>query len=232
MTGFQRRFDEGFEALARRVAGGELGQVLEVCSISRDMQPPPLAYLQGSNTIFHDCLSHDFDMVRFVTGEEIVGVAASGLAHSAACQSAGDYDLVLVAVRLSGGGLGSIRVSRSCPFGYDQRFEVMGTAAAAFRDNEAAHSTVHGGGDGLRAHPPHSHYSSRYAAAYRRALAAFVRAARARVEGDSAGESSPCPLDNGRIAIVLADACLASVEAGGGWVDVDAAKGSFKLHQP
>jgi predicted dehydrogenase len=76
--GYNRRFDPGFVAAREAVQRGELGQIHTVRSTTLDPAPPPLAYVAVSGGIFHDCSVHDFDIIRFVTGREVVEVYATG----------------------------------------------------------------------------------------------------------------------------------------------------------
>ena len=76
--GYPRRFDTGFAAARAAVANGELGWVHTVRSTTLDPAPPPPAYIAVSGGIFRDCSVHDFDAVRWVTGQEVVEVYATG----------------------------------------------------------------------------------------------------------------------------------------------------------
>lgn len=76
--GYPRRFDAAFVEARRAVASGELGFVHTVRSTTMDPGPPPDAYVASSGGIFRDCNVRDFDAVRFVAGQEVVGVYATG----------------------------------------------------------------------------------------------------------------------------------------------------------
>src|SRR3954468_2086401 len=76
--GSPRRFDAGFTAARAAVASGELGWLHTVRSTTLDPAPPPPAYVAASGGIFRDCSVHDFDAVRWVTGQEVVEVYATG----------------------------------------------------------------------------------------------------------------------------------------------------------
>ncbi len=75
--GYNRRFDAGFAAARRTVLSGELGDLHTVRSTTLDPAPPPPAYVAVSGGIFRDCGVHDFDIVRWVTGREVVEVYAA-----------------------------------------------------------------------------------------------------------------------------------------------------------
>ena len=76
--GYQRRFDAAFAAAKAAVDGGTLGALHTVRSTTMDPAPPPLDYIKGSGGIFRDCAVHDFDTVRWITGQEAVEVYATG----------------------------------------------------------------------------------------------------------------------------------------------------------
>ena len=77
ICGFQRRFDPSFGQVRDRVKDGAIGRVLVIRSTSRDSPFPPLEFLKTSGGVFHDCGSHDIDLVRWVVGENPVEVSVS-----------------------------------------------------------------------------------------------------------------------------------------------------------
>ncbi len=77
MVGFNRRFDPHFIALKEAINAGRIGKVEMVNIISRDPGAPPAEYIKVSGGIFKDMSIHDFDMARFLLGEEIETVMAS-----------------------------------------------------------------------------------------------------------------------------------------------------------
>ena len=78
MIGFNRRFDPNFAALEKRIRDGDVGDVEMATIISRDPAPPPADYVKSSGGIFRDMMIHDFDLARFLVGEEFVVVNALG----------------------------------------------------------------------------------------------------------------------------------------------------------
>src|SRR3954468_3934442 len=76
--GFQRRYDAAIAAARAAVVGGELGWVNTIRSTTLDPGPPTPEYVAVSGGMFRDCGVHDFDVIRWVTGQEAVEVYATG----------------------------------------------------------------------------------------------------------------------------------------------------------
>ena len=104
MIGFNRRFDPHFGALQARLAAGEIGDVELVTILSRDPGPPPLAYIARSGGLYRDMMIHDFDMARFLLGEEPVEVHAVGSSLvDPEIGRAGDVDTAAVLLKTASG---------------------------------------------------------------------------------------------------------------------------------
>ena len=124
--GYPRRFDPAFAAARAAVADGELGVVHTVRSTTLDPAPPPRAYLAASGGIFRDCAVHDFDAVRWVTGQEVTEVYAAGTNQDAEWfGELGDVHTAsaLLTARSLVSNTGTTR-------GHDVRLEVHGTLEA------------------------------------------------------------------------------------------------------
>jgi myo-inositol 2-dehydrogenase/D-chiro-inositol 1-dehydrogenase len=197
--GFQRRFDAGYRAARDAVATGGLGNLLAVRTATHDSVPPTERYIASSGGIFRDLQIHDFDAVRFVTGEEIVEVYADGAVRETPWFAQhGDVDTAVAVVRLSGGALGILSGSRHDPLGYDVRLEVLGSADSIVvgADAQSPLRSVEPGAD-RPARAPYANFLERFEPAYRAELAAFVDTVR---EG---GESA-CTLEEARAALRVA----------------------------
>ena len=81
MIGFQRRFDPTFAAVKTRLAAGEIGTPEMLVVTSRDPGAPPIPYIKSSGGIFKDMLIHDFDVFRWILGDEAQSVYEIGRAH-------------------------------------------------------------------------------------------------------------------------------------------------------
>ncbi len=126
--GYPRRFDQGFAAVRQAIADGELGWVHTVRSTTLDPAPPPAAYLAVSGGIFRDCSIHDFDAVRWVTGQEVVEVYATGSDRGdPVFADIGDVAFAATVLTLDDGARAVVSNSRYNARGHDVRMEVHGS---------------------------------------------------------------------------------------------------------
>jgi myo-inositol 2-dehydrogenase/D-chiro-inositol 1-dehydrogenase len=197
-VGFQRRFDAGYVAAARAVAAGDLGTLLVLRLATHDPAPPAEAYIASSGGIFRDLHVHDFDAIRFVTGQEVVEVYADGAVRETAWfGDHHDVDAAVAVLRLSGGALAVLTGTRHDPLGYDVRLEAFGTAdsIAVGVDARTPLRSVEpgqgGGADGYR------DFMDRFEPAYRAELEQFVATVRR-------GGESACTLGEARAAMQIA----------------------------
>lgn len=208
MIGFNRRFDPNFANLRQRLHAGEIGAIEMVSVISRDPAPPPASYVARSGGLFRDMMIHDFDMARFLLGEEPVVVHALGSSLvDPAIGEAGDVDTAAVLMKTASGRIAQISNSRRATYGYDQRIEVHG-AGGMLRAGNIHETTVEcATGNGFKADPVQNFFLERYAAAYRAELSAFLAVVR--------GEASPSPSgQDGLRAQLIADAATESCRTG------------------
>ena len=99
--GFNRRFDPGHRAAWKAARSGEIGDLHQVIITSRDPGMPPRAYYETAGGLFRDMTIHDFDLARFMLGEEPEEVFAVGgrLIDPGMMQELGDYDSCMVVMR-------------------------------------------------------------------------------------------------------------------------------------
>ncbi len=207
-VGFNRRFDPSFAALHARIAQGEVGAVEQVIISSRDPGLPPISYLKVSGGQFRDMTIHDFDMARWLLGEEPVELFAYGSCLvDRAVGKIGDTDSVMVLMKTASGKLAHINNSRRASYGYDQRLEVHGAKGRLIAGNRTATTVELADASAVTADKPLFFFLERYADAYRAELAAFV---------DAVVNKKPMPVGaaDGRQAIVLAEAAVKSLKTG------------------
>lgn len=208
MVGFNRRFDPHFQAVKEAITDGQIGDVEMVTIISRDPGAPPVDYIKRSGGIFRDMTIHDFDMARFLLGEEIDAVTAqASVLVDPAIGTAGDFDSVSVMLSTASGKHATISNSRRATYGYDQRIEVHGSKGAVAAENQRPVSIEIANASGYTRPPLHDFFMTRYTEAYAREISSFIDSV------ESKSPASPSGTD-GLIAIALADAALKSAGEG------------------
>lgn len=202
--GFQRRFDAGYAAARSAVRDGSIGEVRRLHGVTADPAPPHASYIPTSGGIYRDCLIHDFDIIRWVTGRDVVDVVAVGANRGAAFfAEAGDVDETAVVLTLDDGTVGTVHGSRYNGAGYDVRLEVAGTrgTVAVGLDGHAALTSVEPDVSFPDAQP-HPTFWERFAPAYAAEINAFVD-----VVG---GAPSPCTVEEALEALYVAEAATRS----------------------
>lgn len=208
MTAFNRRFDPSFAALQKQITDQVIGNVEIVTILSRDPSPPPIGYIKTSGGIFRDMMIHDFDMARFLLGEEPVELtAAASCLVDPEIGQAGDFDTAVVTLKTSRGKLCQISNSRRATYGYDQRIEVHGSLGMLRAENMLVNTVELSNGSGFQTAPTQPFFLERYAAAYRAEMIHFVDVVQ------SGGVMWPSGED-GLKAQLLADAADAAVRDG------------------
>jgi myo-inositol 2-dehydrogenase/D-chiro-inositol 1-dehydrogenase len=176
MLAFNRRFDPNFRELKRQIDAGAVGEVEMVTVLSRDPGAPPVDYIKVSGGLFRDMMIHDFDIARWLVGEEFTTVKAFGSnLVDPAIGAAGDVDTAVVSMTTSSGKLASISNSRRASYGYDQRIEVHGTKGMIQAQNVLESTVVTSTEDGVRSEKPMHFFLERYAAAYQAEWDGFVQ---------------------------------------------------------
>ena len=206
MVGFNRRFDPDFMAVKAAIDAGRVGKVEMVTITSRDPGPPPYDYITRSGGIFRDMTIHDFDMARWLLGEEIETVqAAASVLTDKTIGELGDFDSVNVILRTASGRQCVITNSRRATYGYDQRIEVLGSLGMVSARNQTENNIETADKAGFHTSPLLNFFMSRYTAAYANEIAAFVASVRD-------GAATPTTGQDGLLALALAEAALLSVK--------------------
>ena len=177
MVGFNRRFDPNFAEVKRQIDAGAVGNVELVQITSRDPSPPPAEYFAHFGGLFKDMMIHDFDMARFLLGEEIAEVCAMGSSLvDPALGEAGDVDTATVMLKTPSGKIAVITNSRRTTYGYDQRVEVHGSKGLVSAENMRNTTVTVANAHGYTSEPLLDFFLERYDAAYRIELTAFIDA--------------------------------------------------------
>ena len=200
--GFQRRYDAGFAAARAAVSSGALGWVHTLRAGTLDPAPPTPEYLATSGGLFRDCSVHDFDAIRWVTGQDVTEVYALGANRGAAFfRDVGDVDTAAALLTLTDGSMAHVAATRYNAAGYDVRLEVLGSRqsiSVGLDDRLPLRSAEPGVSfpDG----PPYPVFMDRFHAAYVAELADFAAIV--------AGDAQPsCTVADALEAFLVAEAC-------------------------
>lgn len=203
--GFQRRFDAGYRRAKELVESGHLGHLYSVRTTTHDYEPPPEGY--HDTGIYRDTQIHDFDIVRYVTGQEVVEVYADGFTTTTA--EFGDdrpIDTGVVVLSLTDGTRVIMSGIRHDPVGHDVRMELFGTgdSVAVGLEGRLPLRSVEDGVPGPQEPTPKT-FLDRFAPAYRAEMSVFIDVAKGR-------QPSPCTPEDAREALRIAVACDLSRE--------------------
>ena len=205
--GYNRRFDPAYVAAYEAVRAGELGRLSTVRSTTMDPAPPPPAYVAASGGIFRDCSVHDFDIVCWIVGREVVEVYAAGTDHGEAMfAEAGDAASAQTLLTFDDGTLGVVSNTRYNGRGYDCRLELHGStdsvvagwdASVPVRNLTPGETFPHGA--------PYQFFMDRFLEAYRAELNAFLEVATGR-------RASPCTPQEALEVAWIAEAATLSLQ--------------------
>lgn len=203
--GFPRRFDKDYVAARELASSGALGYLHTVRSTTLDPAPPPPEYIAASGGIFHDCSVHDFDSIRWATGQEVVEVVAVGATQGVDyIAAAGDAESATAVLTLSGGTIAVVSNTRRNGRGHDVRLELLGSedSVSAGLDQglplRSADPSI-----GFPSGRPWYHFMDRFADAFRAELGAFT-------EVVAGTRTSPCTVHDGIEASLIAEAATRS----------------------
>lgn len=172
--GFNRRHDPQFKRLKDQVDQGRIGQLESLIITSRDPSPPPVEYVAVSGGLFVDMMIHDFDMARFILGEEPETLYATGSCLiDPAIGEAGDVDTATVTMTTASGKQVVISNSRRANYGYDQRIEAFGSKGMLQAGNNTETNLMYTGEQGVSGETPLHFFLERYEKAYQNELNDF-----------------------------------------------------------
>lgn len=129
-VGLMRRFDVAYRRAKDLIDAGKIGRPVTLKSIARDPFCPRVEFADPAKSggLVVDMGIHDFDVARWLMGDEVTRVSAEGTLQ--VCEtlgSVGDIDNAVVNLRFSRGGIGNVELSRNAFYGYDIRTEILGS---------------------------------------------------------------------------------------------------------
>ena len=199
--GFQRRFDAGYQRAQRELRSGSLGEVYSFLMVSCDRTPPPDAYIKSSGGQFKDQFIHDFDITRWLFGQEVAEVTATGSTKGVPqYEDMGDVGTSAVILKLADGTLGLMTALRHNEAGYDIHVEIHAAkdTLAIGIDPRTPWRSVETDAPAL-AGPAYPSFFVRFGDAYKAELAHFLRFAKGEAE-------NPCTASDALEALRVAEA--------------------------
>jgi len=208
--GFNRRFDKSHSKVKIASNDNEIGKLEMLVISSRDPEPPGIDYLKAAGGFFRDTTIHDFDLSRFILGDDpIEKISAFGeQLISEEAKKVGDHDTAMFIMRSKSGVLIHINNSRRAVYGYDQRVEAFGSKGMIISNNQTQSSVEKYTKDHTFAKDPvQFFFIERYEQAYKSQLEEFL--------GMITNKSKPkVTFEDGRRALIIANAAYESFNSG------------------
>ncbi len=205
--GFNRRFDPGHRAARDAAASGGIGTLHQVIITSRDPGMPPRSYYESAGGLLRDMTIHDFDLARFMLGDEPTEVlaVAGRLIDPALMDELDDHDTAMIILTTADGKQCHINNSRTSTYGYDQRVELLGSRGMVTSGNRRPHEARRYSDTAVEAAEPYlDFFIERYQEAFMAEIGAFARAVRD-------GTPPEVGFEDGRRALILAEAAYRSI---------------------
>jgi myo-inositol 2-dehydrogenase/D-chiro-inositol 1-dehydrogenase len=111
--GFMRRFDAEYQRLRGLITSGELGELLMLHCSHRNPEAPGFT----SEMLINDSVVHEFDVIRYLTGEEIKSVQVR-LGRATRHAPSGQHDPQHVLIETEGRVLADVEIFVNAQFGY------------------------------------------------------------------------------------------------------------------
>jgi len=206
--GFNRRFDKSHSKAHQARVDGDIGNLEMIIITSRDPAAPGLDYLNAAGGFFRDTTIHDFDLSRFILGNDpITHVTAYGEnLFDTNAKTAKDFDTAMFILKSKSGVLIHINNSRRAVYGYDQRVEVFGSKGMVISNNQTPNSIERFTSTSTSSKEPiHFFFIERYQQAYKDQLNSFIEIIKSK--------SKPkVTFEDGRKALIIANAAYESYE--------------------
>ncbi len=208
MLGFHRRYDPQLQKAREYIHSNAIGTVFQMTLSSHSAAIPPDDYILNSGGLFRDQSIHDFDIARYLVGEEFKSVyAVGGCMIAKRIGELGDIDTAMITLVSASGCQVHINNGRFSPFGYDQRVEILGTKAACLIENVPRDMLIRANEGGFTSSQPVYSFIERYEKAYQAELDAFLRFVKN-------GAEPVADQDDGLQAQRLSEAALKSLRTG------------------
>ena len=204
--GFNRRFDKSHAKVQQARVNKEIGELEMLIITSRDPEPPGLDYLNAAGGFFRDTTIHDFDLARFILGDDPI-IEVSGFGDNLFdenAKKAEDFDTAMFVLKSKAGVMIHINNSRRAVYGYDQRVEAFGSKGMIISNNQTPTSIERYNNAFTSSKEPVLHFFiERYSQAYRDQFNHFIESIKNKKK-PSVG------FEDGRNALLIANAAYES----------------------
>ncbi|MEI7778553.1 MAG: Gfo/Idh/MocA family oxidoreductase [Actinomycetes bacterium] len=129
-VGYWRRFVPELVDLQRRITDGSVGELYLVSCWQWDQEPASAQFRTTSGGICADMGVHEFDQIRWLSGQEIDVLHLVAPSAESDQAVAGDPESLQLLASLSGGAAASVSLGRRYPPGDMARVEVFGMNGA------------------------------------------------------------------------------------------------------
>ena len=204
--GFNRRFDNSHAKVQQARLKKEIGELEMLIITSRDPEPPGLEYLNAAGGFFRDTTIHDFDLSRFILGDDpIIQVTAFGEnLFDENAKKADDFDTAMFVLKSREGVLIHINNSRRAVYGYDQRVEAFGSKGMIISNNQTITSVESYTNVTTSSKEPILHFFiERYTQAYKDQFNHFIECIKNNIKPS-------VTFEDGRNALIIANAAYES----------------------
>lgn len=208
--GFNRRFDSSHAKAQQARVKKEIGELEMIVITSRDPEPPGIDYLKAAGGFFRDTTIHDFDLARFILGNDpVMQISAFGEAlFDKNAKKQKDHDTAMFILKSKKGVLIHINNSRRAVYGYDQRVEVFGSKGMIISNNQTPSSVERYTNKSTSVKDPiHFFFIERYEQAYRDQFNEFVKCVTKKTK-------PKVTFADGKNALIIANAAYESYKKG------------------
>jgi myo-inositol 2-dehydrogenase/D-chiro-inositol 1-dehydrogenase len=208
--GFNRRFDSSHAKAQQARVKKEIGELEMIVITSRDPEPPGIDYLKAAGGFFRDTTIHDFDLARFILGNDpVMQISAFGEAlFDKNAKKQKDHDTAMFILKSKKGVLIHINNSRRAVYGYDQRVEVFGSKGMIISNNQTPSSVERYTNKSTSVKDPiHFFFIERYEQAYRDQFNEFVKCVTKKTK-------PKVTFEDGKNALIIANAAYESYKKG------------------
>lgn len=174
-VGFNRRFDQSHQQLKSQLQQGLIGRTELIQMVCRASELPPISYLQASGGQMRDQAIHFFDLLRWLTEDEVSTVGALGAALAMPEIRDFDVDTSVLIMRMQQGALAQLDNTRRTAYGYDERISVMGSKGMLASESQSTRGATLYQAKGITQPGLYADWFSRVKETYYTHLDAFVR---------------------------------------------------------